>query len=206
MKKASTVVLYLVLFGLAVEVVILGLQNRKQKEIIRQMVTEQAPADSASGLEIGDRLPSVLELAAPDGGHHRLGFSADQPPRLLLVFNTRCPACVETLPSWNRLAQTVGSAAHLVAVTSDSPAQVSDYVRQHTTRFPAYSFNGADYREILKIRFVPHTILVDGNGIVLGVWPGALNPERESKIVNLLGGLPVLPFAAIAQPSSSLPD
>ncbi|MCP4659469.1 MAG: hypothetical protein GY856_29020 [bacterium] len=105
MKKLTTVVLYLVLFGLAIEVVILGLQNRKQKEIIRQVVAEQAPSVPASLLEVGDRLPPVLELAAPGGAHHRLQFSADQPQRLLLVFNTRCPACIETLPSWNRLAR-----------------------------------------------------------------------------------------------------
>jgi len=191
MEKLTKVVLFVVLFGLAAEVVILGLQNRKQKEMIRQFAEH-----SAGLLEVGDRLPPALELAAPDGTHHRFPFSADQPPRLLLVFNTRCPACVETLPSWNRLAQTVGGAVELVAVTSDSPAEVSDYVRQHATSFSAYSFHDADYREILGISFVPHTILVDASGTVLGIWPGALSSERAGKIENLVGGLPTFPFAA----------
>ena len=188
MKELSTVVLYLVLFGLAAEVVVLGVQKRKQKEMIDDLLAgEDRPAPVLTALAVGDRLDPLPELAALDGSRQRLPFGAGQSRRLLLVFNTRCPACAETVASWNRLAGSVGERAQVVAVTSDPLEEIAEYRRQRNLSYATFSLGSADYKEVLQVGFVPQTILVDAVGTVLGIWSGPLSLLHEGRIENLLG-------------------
>ena len=49
--------------------------------------------------------------------------------------------------------------------------------------FPVFTFkNVEDQRNRLKIRGTPHTIVIDGKGMVKRVWTGAFTGARQSEV------------------------
>lgn len=167
----------LLLGGLAVEVVVLSVHNRRQKDFLVKLLEEQGLLADRPALNVGDRLPS-LQLVGVDGGEETLHFGRQQPSRLLLVFNTRCPACAESVDGWNRLQQSTYGRLEMVAVSNDDGQAIAAYAQENQLRYPVFSLRDASYREALKVSFVPHTILVAPTGTVLGVWAGPLGEEQ----------------------------
>lgn len=187
MKAWSRVLLVALLAALAVEVVVLAAKSRRQRQMIQELVRTEA--EGPRGLAAGDALPAAsLSLRSHQGSEAILLFAEGEPLRLLYVFNTRCPVCRDTLPSWRSLASVLEERAEVVAVTSDPVADVEAYVRSNDLGAPAFRIEGPHYSAALGVAFVPHTILVSPTGTVLGVWPGALDRAQEGRVQSLAGG------------------
>lgn len=187
MKTWSRVLLYALVVALAAEVVVLAARSRQQRRLIQELVDGEA--QRPPGLRAGDSLPvASLTLRSAEGAEATLAFGEGEPLRLLYVFNTRCPVCRETLPSWRRLAGALEERAEVVALTSDPLADVEAYARDNDLGAPAFRIEGPRYSAALGVDFVPHTILVSPTGTVLGVWPGALDRDQEGRVQSLAGG------------------
>jgi peroxiredoxin len=179
MKKVPLrqLLLFLLLFGFAFEVVVLSAHTRRQKQALLQLVEDRGLGEGRRPLAVGDAVPA-LRLASPEGPEQVLRFGAGEPKRLLLVFNTRCPACAESVEGWNRLARASGAGFQVLAVTEDPADAILDYARRMGLDYPAFRLLESTYREALLVSFVPHSILLDSAGTVLGVWPGPLREEQ----------------------------
>ena len=172
-----TIVLCTACIALTVLVFLLARQNRALKAQMSALMTQSAQNDP-NALRAGD-LVSSFEAVAPTGETMRVGFGAGEPRTLLLVFSPDCPACQRTKPVWNRvLAEPVPASVRIVGLRAAASPPPDASVPEEQTAFPVYSLLGP----IEKVRFVPATVLLDGEGVVQQVWFGELGEDQEAEL------------------------
>ena len=163
---------------LSVLVVLLARQNLSLKE---RLAAHDAPA-AVDTLQPGDRLGSLV-LIEEDGGTGPVAFAPAEERTLLLFFSSSCPACLETLPQWERLLFGVSTGPpRIVGVQVDvdsAPADVS---------FPLYRVDREGSAALRQIPFVPATVLLDPAGVVESIWFGVLDNEAERRLAAWLAG------------------
>jgi peroxiredoxin len=109
------------------------------------------------------------------------------PLTLLIVMNTNCHYCTESVPFYRKLAEaqrTGGRAARVVAVFPNDEAEVREYARQ--TGLDLEKVSGVDFSK-LNVGGTPTAILIDSGGTVRDFWVGKLPSESEQQIINALG-------------------
>jgi len=172
-----TLLLYLAVIALAVEVVFLVIQNRRLQGQIVALMRYRQPET----LKKGDRVPSVALLSV-SGRLEKLSYGAGVPYRLLYAFNTRCPACQNTLQAWKQLAAEVQASIQIIGVANDSLTATVKYQREHSLNYPVFVAADTLFKKQYKISFVPQTILLDSSGTVQGIWTGVL---QDSQLVRI---------------------
>lgn len=110
-----------------------------------------------------------LRLATIGGDSVTLGEPAEAGRQLVFVFNTRCPFCKATLPTWDSLADSVrrlDPRIGVLGVAIDSVANVVDYVEQNHLDYPVVPL--LTMREIALYRAgaVPQTVVIGPGGRV----------------------------------------
>ena len=112
--KIRTLVVAVLVLGLAVEVGLLSFQNRRLKQSLEETVK---PPQAAAELAIGDVLPDldVVDLA---GRADSLTFLDPERSRIIFVFNTRCPVCEEIRPAWKRLAAALDGSFEVIGLAA----------------------------------------------------------------------------------------
>ena len=217
MRTATKVLLAFLLAGLAVEVVVLSLQKREQRRMIDGLLEGQA--NEAPAVSAGDRLPvdGMVLLPIEENAFltREVRFAAEEPCRLIFLFNTHCPLCKETAPTWRRLAEGMAEVrgedaagpvvgpVEVMAIANDAPEEIAAYRKTTDFGAPVYRLESAPYSEVLGVRFVPHTFLLSPQGVVLGIWPQALDDGAVDQIRNLIGVSCSDPDAIPNRPSAS---
>lgn len=141
---------------------------------------------TADGPRIGNAAPP-LELAkllqAPPG------FSVDwndMRGRVVVLdfWATWCGPCVASLPHWNTLVDTFkGRPVHFIALTDENEELVTSFLK----RKPIHSWIGigALTRETYGIRGIPCTVIVNQQGIVVGVThPALLEAKHITEVLE----------------------
>lgn len=171
--------LYLALVALSAEIFFLILQNRRLRAEV-QSVSKQARLQEET-LEEGEKVNQV-ELKNLGGSSEKLSFGVAVSKRLLFIFNTRCPTCQLLLPTWKELADELKEHVEILGITYDSLAVTIPYANTNAIAYPIFVAADTSFRRMYKIHFVPQTILLDGEGTVLGHWPGTLSDNNLSMI------------------------
>lgn len=169
----------LILVCLGAEVALLASQNRRLKASIRTLTEMQRPQT----LSIGGEVPA-LDLESPESERSRLAFDTGN-PSILFVFNTTCPSCQRTAPSWERLSDSLSGCAKAVAISGEPSERIAEYGREKSPAYELYAVSQEVLAEAYNITVVPQTILVGSGGIVLGVWPGELTPRDVENIERI---------------------
>jgi hypothetical protein len=153
-----------ILVALAVGCVVLG----------RYVAAYRAPRPVGTG----DRLAQIPGL---DWKQHR--------HTLVLVLNTGCHFCQESIPFYQKLAQAQDPDANGVQLLAVFPNQ-ADAVRQFTAH------EGLSIRTVpevplqnLGVNATPTLILVNNEGRVERSWVGILTPRQENDLLKLAAGL-----------------
>ncbi len=194
---------------LAALVVMLALQNRDLKAELAQSA---APFDPSTAIKPGDSIAPLIvrDASAGDGsagegaeaaGDASITFGADEGATLLMVFSRQCPACTQVKPAWNRLAaaaQGAGLRALGIAVGEES-ASHADHAAPGTPGSPGSptteaappSYPVRDLKsfidsDLIKIRMVPTTLLIEPGGKVARVWYGALSEQMEQEALQAI--------------------
>jgi len=141
--------------------------------LTRYETTFRAPRSVATG----DHLPKLSGL---DWSSHRR--------TLLLVLNTGCRYCQESVPFYQKLAQTQrpdGAALEIVAVFPNE----AQMVRQFTARegLTIRSVPGV-LLEDLRVNATPTLLLVNTEGRVERLWVGILTSRQEIDLLKLESG------------------
>jgi len=170
-----TLLLYLAVIALAVEVVFLVIQNRRLRGRIAALYRQRET------LKEGEKVPAV-DLLSLSGTLEKVSYGAGMPHRLLYVFNTRCPACQNTLQAWKQLAAEVQASIQIIGVANDSLTATVKYQREHSLNYPVFVAADTLFKKQYKISFVPQTILLDSSGTVQGIWTGVL---QDSQLVRI---------------------
>ncbi|MEX0691124.1 MAG: redoxin family protein [Gemmatimonadales bacterium] len=171
------------LVGSVALVVMLSLQVRDLRtrlaEAQRRMLFPRA----------GDVVPR-FDAITLGGEAVRVGEGPPGSRQLLLVFNSACPICRETVPAWRRLDSLVAGVSGLsVLGWSQDPDSLSRaYVAEMGFAFPVVA---PDLRWLrpYKVEGVPATLVVGDSGRVLYARSGALTPAAvDSAVVVAQGG------------------
>lgn len=125
----------------------------------------------------GDRLAAIPNL---DWAQHR--------HTLVLVLNTGCHFCEQSVPFYQRLADTQESGGGELEIVAVFPNE-ADMVRQFMTRedLRIRSVSAAPL-EKLRVNATPTVILVDDKGRVERSWIGFLGPAEELDLVEFAFG------------------
>jgi peroxiredoxin len=149
---------------------------------------------AARSLARGGQL-RLLEIVAPRSGRRTLFSDTGANPILLLIFDTSCPHCENTLPQWSRLAALCADrGVEVLGASLDDTLRIAAYAVRHDVRFAVATVPDAGYFAAHGIDGVPVTILADGDGTVLDLWPGGITegdlPGIERAIDRILSDHP----------------
>ena len=138
-------------------------------------------------LQPGSYVPR-LTLDLLEGNRLVLGDSAQRRCRILFVYNTTCPFCLASIPTWNDLAQRAheSGVAEAYGVSLDSLDVTASYSRTHRLTYPTALLLDARDVSLSRAGTVPQTVLVDSNGRVLYARAG---PLAEAAVDSLWAAL-----------------
>jgi peroxiredoxin len=179
-------ILYLVLFGLLVEVNVLVFRITRIQERVSSLEYRIDPPR----LKAGETVPE-LTVSDLEGRTHRIGYPKPGEKVLLFFLSTRCPVCEKNVAIWNRLAGDFAGA--VFGIVNDTIPLVRQYRSEKGIRFPLVVPDSARVvLEDYKIRTVPQTLVIGEKGTVEGVWGGLL-AEESAAAIRQKPGLPDLP-------------
>ncbi len=115
-----------------------------------------------------------LTLIAEDGNVANL--QAYRTKNLLInLWATWCAPCVDELPSLAALQRKLGGAKFAVlpiSIDEGDPALVAAFLKRHGIDLPAYSDLNREMDNLLRIRVVPISLLVDRQGKIQAAFAG----------------------------------
>jgi hypothetical protein len=127
--------------------------------------------------------------AASGAGPYKPGERFDAPgilPQgggrtLVLVLNTTCRYCNDSLPFYSELERRRPGAARLLAVSREtSTPAFSEHLRSRGFA-PHAAIAGV---ELPRVRMTPTMILVSASAVVERVWEGRLNADQEKEVMT----------------------
>jgi len=178
----STLRISLVLNLLLAAVCVLLLQQN------RELKQGAGSAHSAGALRRGGHVVP-LAYRTLSGDAATLAFGDTRERYLLFVISTTCPWCERSLPRIRSIAQRVsGHRVHPLAVSIHDPVATASFATAQHIDFELVSAASSDeFQRSYGIEGVPTTILLGGDGVVLGVWEGNITPELETEIERAAG-------------------
>lgn len=152
-----------------------GAKLQRVNNVLRLMRSE-------ARLAAGAALPPVT---ARNVSGHLVTISYDQSdlPTVLYIFSPLCGWCTKNTANIKALADQADK-FRLIAL-SLSPANLREYVLQHSLNFPVYEVS-ADTALTYRLGTTPQTIVVSPEGQVLRIWDGAYEGELKREIENYL--------------------
>jgi thiol-disulfide isomerase/thioredoxin len=111
------------------------------------------------------------------------------PQTLLLLMNTDCRYCKESLPFFEKLAMSnnktqVAKQTKIAAIFPNFLTQVREYVEQNELDFQTIS--SPDF-PLVKMLGTPTLILTNSRGEILDFWIGKLSDESEQEVLKAVG-------------------
>ena len=177
-SRAARIVILLSIVGIAAEAGILAYK--------RLSAADPAPGPPAGATALPGPLPAgtmLGELETRDFKDNtgRFAEQLQQPPTIVFLFTTTCPTCQQTLLAWNDFyAETAASngGPQIVGLSLDPLQDTRDFVAAYGVEFPVEVV--IDRRSLdAQIRpvYVPQTLVVDADGVVLNAWTGLFEGE-----------------------------
>lgn len=160
--------------------------DRKGKKLSVKIPLVERPDDisSLTGSSIGSKA-SAFEKNFYLNGERRLS----KPKVTLLDFwATWCGPCRQTLPILERLYKKwYAKGLEVIGVSNESAEVLAAFAKEHASPYPLYrDVTGSMWRRY-GISAVPTLMLLDENGYILKVWPGAPNERAlESALLDAM--------------------
>jgi peroxiredoxin len=174
---------YLLTVFLAIDVVLLTIENRKLKESLES----KSNIKIRTPLQTGDIVESI-KLQTLEGKTTELVYSKLNQKHLFFVLSTTCPHCLNNLHKWGTIySKKYSNECDIMGIAIDNLERIRDYVFEKDVSFYVVSVAiDTSFSRKYKITGVPETILIKGNGEVEKVWMGELTNEQTDEIIRLL--------------------
>jgi len=165
-----------VILALAVEVVLLTIQNRR---LARSLEGSLQPLPRVG--------MAVQELELYELAGKRVQLTSAHGATLLLLFAPGCPACELDAAQWQKLAALCAErGVSLVAVCLDRRKECGEFAQRHHVPFPVVADSARAVEEVLgPVARIPARVLVK-NGVIEEVMAGAGTPAREAEFEERL--------------------
>jgi len=182
-KNWTLAVSYALVVFLAMDVVLLTLQNRELKLMLKAMT----PIAQVEPLKPGEKA-SPIAVQTLDGKIDELSYSNPAKKYLLFVLSTTCPHCEKTLTNWKRITErNAAGNCDIIGVSLHNLIETRKYLATKDVGF--YTVSAASdtgFSRKYRIIGVPETILIKGGGSVEKVWVGELTEDQTNEIQELI--------------------
>ncbi|MBT2571757.1 redoxin domain-containing protein [Planococcus sp. ISL-110] len=183
MKKMILGVIITAMVGWAIYDLLLSDKEAAQQTEITEAETAQP---ETTGLAVGDLAPD-FELMTLDGQTVRLSDYRGQ--RVFINFwATWCPPCRAEMPDMQQLYEEQDVPVEILAVnltaSEKSEENVSDFVKDFGLSFPILMDTDSETASKYKVKAVPASYMIDSNGRIAFVAPGAMNKEFMAQEVK----------------------
>jgi peroxiredoxin len=109
---------------------------------------------------------------------------------LVVGMSATCPTCLENQESWLRLAAKAKRAGLKVFwVSRDTPAMMQEFAERAAIEDSVIADPDYSTYQALKLRAVPQTMVIDGDGFVRRALPGLLDVSMEEDLASAMGRL-----------------
>ncbi|TLY28970.1 MAG: TlpA family protein disulfide reductase [Ignavibacteria bacterium] len=183
-KKNWTLAVFcaLVVF-LAIDVVLLTLQNRELKLMLKAMT----PMAQVEPLKTGEKVAPIV-VQTLDGKISEISYTNPTKKYLLFVLSTTCPHCEKALISWRTISQSnTAGKCDIIGVSLHNLDATRKYLATKDVGFYTVSAaSDTSFSRKYRITGVPETILIKGNGSVEKVWIGELTQDQTNEIQKLM--------------------
>ena len=180
------------LTGRIVGVILLALSvglNVLQAQKIRAITSSGGHRSSL----VGSKAVS-FEGRTPDGRAIEVGFDA-RVPTVIYYFSTRCGWCERNWANLEALADSANGRFRVVAVTTER--DIKGYVKDRDPRVEFLEAMDEDAVRAYRFTATPHTVVVDGSGLITHEWQGAFMNGIGKQVEDLFDiGLPGLSASA----------
>ena len=118
--------------------------------------------------------PGILEGIKIDGISENLqnGYWT------LVLMDTGCTHCQQSVPELNKLGSAGGTKASVVALCSNSEAEVAMFKNKYQAQFPIGRIKYDDFMKIFERGKTPRIILLH-NGVPVRIWDGMVPTKEE---------------------------
>ena len=111
--------------------------------------------------------------------------SADQ--SIVLFVKSTCQPCSDSMPFFKRISQArrIAPRMQIIAASSDLPEITDAYLQANEIRVDRIvQINPEEY----LLQATPSIVIVDGRGVAVTSWSGALSRSQESSLLRKLSG------------------
>lgn len=111
----------------------------------------------------------IYEATSTAGEAVHLGRPEPGTRQLLLFFTTTCPYCLNSVPSWNALAELSDSRNDVSAfgVALDSTHLVTAYQGEQGLKYPVVELRDPRFLTLFRVTTVPLTMVIEPDGRVV---------------------------------------
>jgi len=120
----------------------------------------------------------------PAGRESRLTFGSGL-PTVLYYFSASCGWCERNWTNVEALAANAEGRYRVVAVTSTEG--IKAYVDEHRLKVEVLEGLPAETIEAYRLISTPHTVVIDGSGVVTHEWSGAYTTSVARRVEDLFG-------------------
>jgi peroxiredoxin len=159
-------------------VVALVIENRNLKDKLENF------GKPPYGLKANDMAPDI-DIRSLNGDSVHMSFVGRKDITLLFVFSVSCPSCLKSLPRWNMISDSLKkSECKVMGISINDIDRTIKYFNELKPHFPVFAAQDSLFKIHFKIGFVPQTILINKDGIVLNNWGGVIDSTKEILIRN----------------------
>jgi peroxiredoxin len=137
--------------------------------------------DRALEIRPGTTVPPLEGIDS--NGDMQSNYGQDSRKTILLVLSTRCSACVENMPNWQAIFNTIDQQSFRLAAVSLQSEGFKEYASRHgINQIPVLTKIDPKYRAAYNLALTPQIILIDTDGKVEKVWTGVLRKEDKQEV------------------------
>lgn len=105
-----------------------------------------------------------------------------------MVFTPQCAACERTVPYWKEIrAACARNQYQIFGVSLDDGPRTNVFLTSNGLSMAAFVDIEAETKEAYKLFLTPLTIVIDNNGRVERIWPGAFSQEAKREVERYFG-------------------
>jgi peroxiredoxin len=176
--------LLVVIVLMSVEVVYLVYQNRQ----LRQMIDDPSRFFEKT-LQTGQTVPAI-RAGDVNGNEIGLTYSPQSPFTLVLWFSPTCSSCEDNFGFWEDIHHLRNpEKLRIIGFCACTSMEGKELVSTKSLEFPILAATDPSIVDLYKGNLLPQTILINPDGLIRNVWPGALLESQKKEILSILGSL-----------------
>lgn len=169
LPRPSSVLTSVGLAAAAVLVVMLALQVRTLRDQVAQ------EREQRLALRGGMYVPAFRSVTT--AGEPATVVDGTEGRQVLFLYNTSCEYCVQNIPAWKDLAERLADepSVQVYGISSHSAEETRRYAAEHQLGYPTVLLEPRNLRSMFRADWVPQTVVVDGEGLILHARLGVLD-------------------------------